>query len=140
MYWLSSVICSYFILDVFATFFTAYEFLPDPDEPPALITDMKQISLRYVKSWLLPDLVASFPLDWMQFAEGISQLRLLRFVRLLRIARVLRLVKFTSLLSFFDPIIEAHQMLGFLVGVVKILGLILFATHWCACFGMLLAI
>jgi len=90
------VIDCLFFLDVLVNLFSCYY-----DSSGKLVTSKKQIFFRYLKTWLLIDLLACFPFGLIE--DGDEQrtsskdynsfLRLLRLPRLYRLFRISRLIK-----------------------------------------------
>jgi hypothetical protein len=57
-YYIDTVIDFIFITDLFVNFFSAYY-----DEEGKLVTNNKKIATKYLKSWFIIDLIASFPFN-----------------------------------------------------------------------------
>eukprot|EP01017_Pseudomicrothorax_dubius_P048500 TRINITY_DN8834_c0_g1_i1.p1 TRINITY_DN8834_c0_g1~~TRINITY_DN8834_c0_g1_i1.p1 ORF type:complete len:436 (+),score=50.85 TRINITY_DN8834_c0_g1_i1:60-1310(+) len=98
-----------FFLDIVINFFTSYY-----DEHHHLVTSVKKIWCRYLKSWFLLDLIASFPFQYV-IDTGASDIhsvrnvvRLARFQRLVRIVSITRILRAVKVLSFkrFDFLFE----------------------------------
>jgi len=110
-----------FGIDIVLNFFTAYS------EEGALVTDLKLIQKKYMKSWLLLDLVATLPLDWMLPGSW----GIMKAGKLLRILRLLRLFKISSRLeSAMNPTI---------IRLVKLLFFVTVMSHWSACALIIIA-
>ena len=115
-----------------------------------IVLDPVKIRWQYGKTWFLPDLVSSIPLDVIMMAAGASEtssrasrmartskmVKMLRLVRLAKVFRLLRVGKVFQLVRLFKMHME--DKLGFRVsdGTVKLVRLVLFllvAAHWIAC-------
>jgi len=127
----------FFMLDVLTNFFTCYK----DEETGVLIESPKLIAKNYASGWLFMDLLASVPWDWFDGAQA-SNLQMVKTVRLLRVSRVLRTLKVARVFKFqnfkhiqekFSLVIEASPMLIFLVGTMRVVGLLFAMTHWSAC-------
>jgi potassium voltage-gated channel Eag-related subfamily H member 8 len=77
---------SIFLIDLVATFFTAYYNNEDD-----LITDRKQIALNYFKSWFFIDFIAIFPVSYIVTSSNYNSLA--RLARLPRLYRLLKMAK-----------------------------------------------
>mmetsp|Transcript_43717 Transcript_43717/g.119438 ORF Transcript_43717/g.119438 Transcript_43717/m.119438 type:complete len:918 (-) Transcript_43717:185-2938(-) len=134
-----------FCTDIVKNFFTGYVDLND-----MIVLDPVKIRWQYGKTWFLPDLVSSIPLDVIMMAAGASEtssrasrmartskmVKMLRLVRLAKVFRLLRVGKVFQLVRLFKMHME--DKLGFRVsdGTVKLVRLVLFllvAAHWIAC-------
>lgn len=133
-FFLGFVYCAntYFIFDIPATFLCGYL-----DDSNALITSPSKIAMRYLRSWLIPDLVAGIPWEWIDISEDTASftksLRFVRAFRLLRLTRLLRLMKMKSFMENVEIFIESNQGIVFAVGVGRVLALLFAFTHWAAC-------
>lgn len=122
----------YFMADILLSFQTGYY------EKGILITSRKAIALNYIKSWLIIDLVASFPYTWVSSTDdsGVTSskvLLILKFLRTLKILRLLRIFKLKRIISRIEAIIELSVFLNAMVGFLKLSVIILFIGHWIAC-------
>jgi hypothetical protein len=85
------------------------------------ITDKKKIRARYVKTWLIVDIIAVFPIDYiLRFGHyvdtsgGSAKAGSVRMLRLARMFRYLRLVKMMSAAPMINDLFEKYQQkLGF---------------------------
>lgn len=85
-----------FLVDIILTFFSAIHDYKNR----TMITDRKQIALKYLKSWLIIDVISITPFDL--FFKGNSAVMLDaakfgRFARLSRMARLLRIARMSKL-------------------------------------------
>ena len=76
----------YFMCDVVRIFFTAVH------EQGAYLTDIRIIAKSYAFSWLLIDLLTSFPFSRFNDGKG-SAAKLLRILRLAKLLKLMRIVK-----------------------------------------------
>jgi len=131
---LMSLINSYFILDIPMNFLTGYV-----DNRGDVVMQPDRIARRYASSWLVPDIAAAVPWEWVLTAEEASAarftrgFRFLRAHRLLRLTRLVQLLKLKNIMDKVDSFIEANQMVMFLLGVVTIICLLSVICHWAAC-------
>mmetsp|Transcript_51933 Transcript_51933/g.121570 ORF Transcript_51933/g.121570 Transcript_51933/m.121570 type:complete len:958 (-) Transcript_51933:139-3012(-) len=131
---LMSFINTYFIFDVPINFLTGYV-----DNRGEIVMQPEKIAKRYASSWLLGDVLAAIPWEWILTAEEASAarftrgFRFLRAHRLLRLTRLIQLMKLKNIMDKVDSFIEANQMVMFLLGVVSIICLLSVICHWAAC-------
>ena len=80
-----------FLLDIIITFFTSYT---DPISNQE-VTDLKLITVNYIKGWFLIDIFSIFPFEQLIDTVGnINQLlRVVRLSKLLRLVRMFRLAR-----------------------------------------------
>lgn len=126
------VVNVYFMMDILVTFFTG--FLNDDG---VLVMSPKKIAVRYARSWLVPDLIAGIPWEWIgdrHFLQGRgATVRFVRMVRLVRVMRLLRLVRMKSLMDKLEMIIEAYRGITFIVDIMRVMVILFAITHWTAC-------
>jgi hypothetical protein len=88
-----------FICDVIFNFLTPYQ-----DKEGNLVTDLKQIAIRYLSSWLLLDLLSSLPFDIIGVYISYSGLNNIEYSSklqsLLRISKIMRLGKWLKVIRF----------------------------------------
>jgi len=130
-----SVINGYFILDIAIQFVTCYM-----DKQGSIVSNPYKVASMYAKTWLVLDVVAAIPWEWVDSPTGGAALsRMTRSIRLIRAARMLRLMRLMRVMKlkvFMDQIethIEANYLFTFLTGVVRITGLLFAICHWGAC-------
>ena len=137
----------FFIIDVFLNMITAYE------DDGHLVSRHKSILRHYLKGWFVPDVLASFPVDWLVLfppplspqtisvtaaggdadaasdSASLSQLiRIVRVVKLLRLLRIARLFRYFG--RYEDSIPLISSMPNGLVRLMK-LSVVMF-VFWCA--------
>ncbi|CAK0885031.1 unnamed protein product, partial [Prorocentrum cordatum] len=132
----ASIVDVYYILDMVASFLTGYE----DDETKEIVMDPCRIASRYLRCWFYLDFLAAIPWDWMDssrmpYLQSSKALRALRIARVVRCARLFRLGLLGSRLEMF---IEENPGLGFALGVLKVLFLLVFVTHCSACVWFLI--
>lgn len=138
---------TFFITDIFLTFFTALEGTNDQLE-----VRHGKIAKEYFKMWFWIDSLSSIPVQLLEleaFQNLIEQstsstklLRLARLPRLYRIIRILRLVKMMRFAKKNKSVRKFTEWLSLTSGVTQILGvfvIMLFTTHLAACFWFLQA-
>jgi len=96
-----------------------------------LISDHRAIARRYVKSWLIIDVVSIFPFDFVGGGDpNASRFALFRVVRLLRLAKLLRVVRASRILSRWrNRVGISHSTLS----LAKFFLIIILVSHWSAC-------
>jgi voltage-gated potassium channel len=120
----------FFLIDIFLNFFTSYR------HKGAEITDRKQSSGHYLKTFFAVDLLANFPLDafFLMFQDiqiyHVSLVLVLRLPRLLRIARLFVIFRRWEMQSWSNS--------GYL-RIVKFFAAVMLFTHWIACAWYLVA-
>jgi len=125
------VVTFYFLGDVLISFFTGYQ-TPAGEtilEPGIVIS-------RYLRSWFVPDMLASVPLDMLLAGTGSGggrSFKLMRFLRLLRLARLIRIMKLKTIMNVVEARMEGNTMFRFASRLFKLLGFLAMAMHWCAC-------
>ena len=112
-WWIDKMVDMIFIADMFLAFFTAYY----DAETEIMVTDKGKIATQYLKSWFVPDFMASMPFDSLAAAfifdddeaggEQAEQLRMLKMIRMLRLLKIMRMVKMSRLLTKFQ---ETYQI------------------------------
>lgn len=93
-----------FMLDIIINFNTCYY-----EASGKLVTNRKNITIKYVKGWFWIDLVSSFPIQLFDDSVQISSKQYLRLIRLNRIYRLLSLLK---LLRFVKTSYHARKILS----------------------------
>jgi hypothetical protein len=123
-----------FLADVMMSFRSAY-FVEIKSER-VLITDVKKISMHYVRTWFFIDLSASIPLEFINFLMQSRQSSLIgralssaKFIRLVNLAKMLRLLKIWRIKELWAGFISNATMdiFGFLFIFIVI-------AHTMACF------
>lgn len=125
-----SLLNLYFIADIGASFLTGYKTANGHVE-----MRLHRVAHRYSRSWLLPDIVAGIPWEWLQ---GVLPLdgnvaQLTKMLRLLRITRLLRLLRRDFLPEHIKSVIDANPWLVFSSRVLGVLFVLCSITHWSAC-------
>ncbi|KAL7150722.1 hypothetical protein ABFS83_05G132500 [Erythranthe nasuta] len=123
-----NVVNGFFAIDIVLTFFVAYL-----DKTTYLIVDdRKQIALRYAKTWLIFDVIATIPAE---FAHKIlpSNVESYGYVSLLRLWRLRRVS------AMFQRLEKDRNYNYFVVRVLKLTFVVLFEVHFAGCFFYLLA-
>lgn len=87
-----------FFLDLLQTFNTALVL-----KNREIITDRKEIALRYLKSWFALDLVSCFPFEVVFYVSSMESSSYNNFFRIVRFTRIYRISKLLKLLKHFRP-------------------------------------
>lgn len=129
-----SAVDSLFFIDLVLNCFQAYY-----DNTKNLVTSRKKILLTYAKSWLLFDLLACIPMQYLQTSSYNSLVRLSRLPRLYRLIRMFRLMRMLKVIkhrasamrymtSFFRINLSWDRLFWFCVTLVFLLHLL--ACSW----------
>lgn len=103
----------------------------------------REIAFNYLRSWLLLDLLASFPFSWLTddfFTEepalpevsDSGMLQVLKVLRFLRLFKMMRLAKIARIMVTIEDYISSFTLSNWL-SVVKLIFPIFFIVHWTAC-------
>ncbi|OMJ65278.1 hypothetical protein SteCoe_38634 [Stentor coeruleus] len=141
IFWTDNAINGLFFLDFVVNFFSAYN-----DNQGNLITDRKQIFLKYAKGWMVIDLITWFPFDLIQQTGTTSGgktfarfLRLPKLYRLLRFSKLLKLMKSHTQNEILDKIQELLSVKNFVMKVAKSYLTVLIIIHVVSCIWYLTA-
>ena len=106
-----------FFIDIFVTFNSAYF-----DHQMKLIHSRKTISLNYLKSWFILDLVSCIPFQF--FFDSSQQfnklVRISRVPRIMRIMRLFKILKFFRTLNSLEFIQNCLEFLNISKGVLRL--------------------
>jgi hypothetical protein len=98
-----------FFIDVIVNLLTAY-YTSDGE----LITRRRDIFLTYLRSWMLLDIVACIPFNWIPIEEdedsGSEGGRYNTFIRLLRLPRLYRIMKFSRIFKLVKVSYNSYLM------------------------------
>ena len=128
--------CS-FLLDILVTFRTAFWGGLTGDE---LITSPGEIARRYVRGFLLLDVVSSLPYDAMLLSacgdlNGANRLlRGPKVIKVIRLVRVTKIMRITRLRNFLLKVRDILHLNPGAVRLVKFLIFVSLLTHYNACF------
>lgn len=123
-----------FMLDILVTANTSFY------HKGMLIQSRKAILLKYLQTWLVPDIVASFPYTWLfsspfesatGSAKKSSVLKLVRISRLLRGLRLMRVAKLRQHLAAVEQ--KLSSKLSVFFAAVSLCLLMTCLAHWVAC-------
>ncbi|OMJ95952.1 hypothetical protein SteCoe_505 [Stentor coeruleus] len=87
-----------FFMDLILTFNTALVL-----KNREIITERKDIALRYLKSWFALDLISCFPFEIASYVANMGSASYNNFFRIVRFARIYRISKLFKLLKRFRP-------------------------------------
>ncbi|KAJ1415892.1 RmlC-like jelly roll fold [Sesbania bispinosa] len=119
----------FFALDIFLTFFVAYH-----DKTTHLLVDEpKLIAKRYIKTWLIVDVIATFPSE---VAHKVlpGPLKTYGYFSMLRLWRLRRVS------AMFARLEKDRNYNYFLVRCLKLICVTLFTVHFAACFFFFLTV
>ena len=120
----STIIDSFFILDLILNFFTTYI-----DKSQEEIFDHKKIVNHYLRTWFIFDLIASFPIDKFMMVFGDKNLGGNDYISLTDVFKVVRIVRL-------NRIIRVSALTDYVKSTIRLLAttiyLLLF-VHFTAC-------
>jgi hypothetical protein len=124
-----------YMLDIVISFNTAFY------RKGVLVTDRKTIAKQYLRTWLVPDIVSTFPYDWLiqepltssnKSAKAPTLVRIVKIGRLLRSFRLIRLAKLrVHLLRIRERLMNSRLALLFTASYLLVM--MLGVAHWIAC-------
>ncbi|GLI62967.1 hypothetical protein VaNZ11_005824 [Volvox africanus] len=149
-FWLEGLIDIFFYTDLVLNFFTAYEH-PVTGE---LITNHRKIALRYLRTWFVIDLLATFPSDYVvrgiegtwtcsilnncdlvvpndSAASLVVMLRLLRFFRILWIFKNFNVLSISTVLGRLQDEFYAAR---WVISTLELLIVLIYLGHLSGCF------
>ena len=139
--WFDIMVDVFFLLDIVRNARTAYF----DHNTGILESEPSKLVRHYAKTWLVLDLVASFPLDWFLTSDEFDRGGLLLLLRLVKLGKLLRLVRLmrVSLLTRITG--ESLELLTALlqwdgIWYVRQLVVLLFLVHWNACLQYFVAL
>ncbi|GFR43465.1 hypothetical protein Agub_g4548 [Astrephomene gubernaculifera] len=149
-FWLEGVIDIFFYTDLVLNFLTAYEH-PVTGE---LITDHRKIAARYLKTWFVIDLLATFPSDYVvrgmqgtwacsamgncdmvvQTGSAASVVLLLRMLRFFRILWILKNFNVLSVSTVLGRLQDEFYAARWIISLLELLIVLVFLGHVSGCF------
>lgn len=115
----------YFLLDIILTFNTAIY------KDGSLLSDRKQIMKKYLKSWLIIDIISISPYFIYPVPDP-SSINTFKILRLFRLLKLFRLVKLRDMMDQLQETI-ANRLLSSIVMLFEIMGTEIFVAHILAC-------
>ena len=125
-----------FVADLFFNFVQAFE-----NEDKNIEFRLKQIAVKYVKSWFFIDFIACVPINLILEAQADNSTN--KLLRLARLPRLYRLVRLVRLLKMGDSLKRVFQSMNINLGVAKLGGVlftILIMIHFISCFWYWIAV
>ena len=120
-----------FILDIIVSFFVSYR-----DVDGIEITHFSQICMQYIKTWLILDIIASFPY-YLFTSSSLGKvglfIRLPRLLRMTRLVRLIKLLRAYRLKKFFEKIEYSPKVHQGWIRILKLFTLIICFGHFSAC-------
>lgn len=114
---LAKVLDAIFLVDMVLNFNTAYV------KHGRLVTNRRQIAKHYLKTYLIVDIVANFPVDWLMDDSGSRAGKSRKIVKLSKLPKLLRLIKLFRTLRDTTPFF----------GVWSICAALVLVAHYYAC-------
>jgi hypothetical protein len=118
---------SIFIADCLVSCVTAYT---DP-ETGNVVSKPTSVLIHYARTWLLPDIASSIPLDRLICAAGDNGGHYIRFTKMLRWLKIIRLIKMVRMLRRLQE--DVSSMAGNSARLLRLVLLLILCTHICAC-------
>lgn len=142
LFYLTLSIDAFFVMDIIKQFNTGFV-----DENTTIVMSRYRISVRYLKSLFLFDLVSSFPYDvisWGDQCKATDQryaraARLLKLVRLFRIMKLFRLLRFSKTFTMLRNLVMHYEdryhvvIPESLIKMTQLLLMLLIGAHWIGC-------
>jgi len=165
--WLETVFDMYFLLDICVNFSTAIPRMDTAAEDAAdreavaaggapkprgtLVVDRAKIARAYAKGWLLIDILAGAPVDYViQDLHGVlwcsyhiarpcnldkgQSTGALKLVKILRVFRILKLFRLARLKRLFRKYQDFLMYWTYLIETGRLVFLLIMASHWMGCF------
>lgn len=123
LFYMEIIVSLSFGIDIFLNFRTAYK------HERKLITDPKQIARRYLKTWFIPDLLATIPFFLIPGTFGDSA----KTLRIFRLFQLNRLIKLTGISKLMKTWQSSHSVNPAMFRLTFFVFFISIAAHWIAC-------
>eukprot|EP00753_Platysulcus_tardus_P010635 PLAT292.1.p1 GENE.PLAT292.1~~PLAT292.1.p1 ORF type:complete len:1000 (+),score=400.29 PLAT292.1:39-3002(+) len=126
-----------FFVDIAVSFNTAFQ-----TRLGALEWDRKRIALNYARTWLILDIVATFPVYLLTGSQANRLGRLARLPRVLRLFRMLRLIKLVRVIrlqQYFARLEQVLMMKPAFMRLMKFFFWVLMLIHLSSCIWYFLA-
>lgn len=127
---------AFFSIDILINFNLAFY------ELGALVTSRIAIAKRYLLSWFIFDIIATFPNELVicgQFSCDASNLsKSFRLLRFFKMFRLVRLAKLNSILFTIEDV-ASSRMLATIILAMKLILILFIIAHWLACFWIFIA-
>ncbi|CAG9325585.1 unnamed protein product [Blepharisma stoltei] len=125
---------SYFILDIFLSFNTAYY------AKGHVVTSRKKIMMHYLKKWFLIDILATFPFDLIVDSHdlfrsnnnNVGVTTSFKVISILKFTPLIRIVKVKLLIGHLESFLGSSAVAAS-IQVIKLIVFALLVAHWCAC-------
>ncbi|KAG5283088.1 hypothetical protein AALO_G00038170 [Alosa alosa] len=131
-----------FLLDIYLNF--RMGILSDSNE--IAIIDVKVIAKNYLKTWFIPDAIASFPVDFIiaiaehwndkdtKSLQGAKIMRILMFARILSLVRLLRVSRLVRFFSELEQMSNANlEGVRIFLRVIGLFMMMFILCHWNGC-------
>ena len=131
LFFIDRLVDGVFLIDIAVNFRTAWV----TSEGEAQYT-CKGAAKRYMSTWFVPDVIASFPFDLIQSQDDASGIaRLPKLLRLLRLAKILKVLRASRIMKRWEASVPVRYGV---LRLLKFLLLSLVAAHWSACIWFIL--
>lgn len=130
-FWVERLMDLAFATDILLCFVTGYI-----RHDRVMETRGRVIATRYARTWLLPDILSTFPWDVLSLAfsaESSVLFKLLRFLRLLRLSKLVSLFRRARMRNSFTRVeVRMHIKYAYL-RMLYLLAMVLLLAHWIGC-------
>jgi len=131
-----------FAVDIFVHFNTAFLNESSRSERQNMITDRKEITIRYLAGWFAIDFLSTVPLDRIITAfstsnedngSSVRSLKMIRGIRLVRLVKLARILNIEAIIIYIDELEIISGSCVKIVSLAVFLAQILFVSHLIAC-------
>lgn len=136
------------MLDIIVTANTSYFLKGAP------VVSRKKILLKYIKGWFWPDILSSFPYNWLysspfqdevlyEYDQDFFKIsQIIKLIRILRVIRALKLIKLTKVKKILTSIEDAlvNHKVAMMFIFLKLIMVMILVAHWIACVWHLSAV
>jgi CRP-like cAMP-binding protein len=137
-WWWEAGVDTFFILDIVINFRTAYW----DDLTGNLVISTAEIKKRYLRTWLVPDVVSCLPLSYVLLlvhsgdetaANDASTARVVKIVRLMKLTKMLRLARLARIYQRYEDHFAVLQRCRVYIQVLVLLVAIMYMNHLQCC-------
>uniref|UniRef100_A0AAZ3SRF5 Cyclic nucleotide-binding domain-containing protein n=1 Tax=Oncorhynchus tshawytscha TaxID=74940 RepID=A0AAZ3SRF5_ONCTS len=115
------------------------------EDSEVAILDIKKISVIYLKSWFIPDVIAAFPIGYILLiaelqshsdtsTSGSKASRMVRILMFVRIISLVRLLRVSRLVRFFNEVSNANlEYVQLFFRILSLFMMMFLLCHWNGC-------
>ena len=132
-FWLTAAMDSYFMVDLYCSFVTAYY-----DASGELVVKKSIIYRHYLKSWFCIDLISCLPFGYVIYTveevdSDIGHADHAKHMRMLKLTRLLKLLRLARLRRLLDKYDAQFYALMQRLRILKLVAYIGLSAHWLCC-------